>query len=240
MPDYVVYLVTFLASLVTLLAGFGLGTILTPVFTLVFNVKLAILLVAIVHFFNNLFKLSLFGKHVDLAIIKRFGILSIAGAVAGAFLQSFLFSGVLKVLLGLVLIGLGVGEFLPKWMSFRFPRKVDVIGGFVSGLLGGLVGNQGAIRSAYLLNYNISKESFIATATVIALIIDVTRIPVYLLAHREYLSSVPPNIVIVVLIAFAGTLVGKRILQHFSSALFKKTVAGFVLLMGIAFAFRFL
>jgi len=238
MPEYILYLVTFLASVITLITGFGLGTILTPLFVVVFDVKLAILLVAIVHFLNNAFKFLLFRKHVDFAIIKRFGVLSILGAVIGALLQTYLFSGVLKMFLGVVLIVLGAAEFLPKSVSFRFPRKVDVIGGFLSGLLGGLVGNQGAIRSAYLLNYEITKESFIASATVIALFIDVTRIPVYVIAGRESLLEVPLKIVPVVLIAFIGTLVGKRFLQHFSSALFKKVVAGFVLLMGFAFALQ--
>ena len=34
-------------------------------------------------------------------------------------------------------------------------------------LLSGLVGNQGAIRSAFLLNYDLSKEAFLATGIVI-------------------------------------------------------------------------
>ncbi|MBI1803147.1 MAG: sulfite exporter TauE/SafE family protein [Ignavibacteriae bacterium] len=240
MPDYIIYIITFLASLVTLLAGFGLGTILTPVFALAFDVKLAILLVAIVHFFNNAFKFVLFRKHVDFSIVKRFGVLSIAGAMIGALLQSYLYSQPLKIFLGIVLVALGVGELLPKSMSFTFPRKVDVIGGLLSGVLGGLVGNQGAIRSAYLLNYNVSKEAFIATATIIALFIDATRIPIYLTTQREFFASISWNIALVVLIALAGTLVGKRLLQHFSSLVFKKIVAGFVVVMGLAFSLRLL
>ena len=236
MHDAFLYIVTFIAALITLIAGFGLATILTPVFTLSFDVKLSILLVAIIHFFNNAFKLSLFWKSIDVNIIKRFGILSIIGALAGAFLQSYLFTDVLKSILGIVLIALGVAEFTPASISFRFPKKIDMIGGFFSGFLGGLVGNQGAIRSAFLLNYEIAKETYIATATIIALLIDVTRIPVYFVTQRSNVSSIPLwDVLFLILIAFLGTLAGKRILKYFSSVLFKKIVAGFVILIGITF-----
>jgi uncharacterized membrane protein YfcA len=237
MQDLWIYVVTFFASLLTLITGFGLGTILTPVFALFYDIKLAILLVAIVHFLNNALKLILFRRHVDVGIIKRFGILSIIGAVLGAWLQLYVDSTELKVVLGVLLIILGAAEFLPKSIHFRLPQSIDVIGGFLSGLLGGLVGNQGAIRSAYLLNYIIPKEAFIATATVIAIFIDGTRIPMYITMQREFLDLFSWNILIVILIAFLGTMVGKRFLLTFSTAAFKKVVAGAVMVMGLCFVF---
>jgi uncharacterized membrane protein YfcA len=235
MHDFWTYIVTFFASLLTLITGFGLGTILTPVFALFYDIKLAILLVAIVHFLNNALKLLLFRRYVDVGIIKRFGILSIIGAVLGAWLQLYVDSTELKVVLGVLLIILGTAEFLPKSVHFRLPQSIDVVGGFLSGLLGGLVGNQGAIRSAYLLNYIIPKESFIATATVIAIFVDATRIPLYITMHKEFLDLFSWNLLIVILIAFLGTMVGKRFLQSFSTEAFKKVVAGAVLAMGLCF-----
>jgi uncharacterized membrane protein YfcA len=225
----------FLSSLVTLMTGFGLGTILTPVVALFYDVKLAILVVAIVHILNNALKLWLFRDHVDRAIIRRFGALSILGALAGAALQGLLASSAVTVLLGFVLVALGAGEFLPQGRGFRFPKALDPVGGFASGLLGGLVGNQGAIRSAYLLNYDLPKESFIATATVIALAIDATRIPIYLTAHREYFSQLSWNVLPVVLLAFLGTITGKRFLASLSGRHFKKAVAASVVAMGVLF-----
>src|SRR3990167_953016 len=54
-----------LTSALTLFSGFGLGTILMPVFALFFPVPLAIAATAIVHFANNLFKLGLMAKQAD-------------------------------------------------------------------------------------------------------------------------------------------------------------------------------
>jgi hypothetical protein len=50
------------ASFLTFYSGFGLGTILLPVFALFFPVELAVGLTGIVHLLNNLFKLLLVGK----------------------------------------------------------------------------------------------------------------------------------------------------------------------------------
>ena len=45
--------VAFLAAILTFFSGFGLGTILTPVFMIFFPVEVAIALTGIVHFFNK-------------------------------------------------------------------------------------------------------------------------------------------------------------------------------------------
>ncbi|OGA86871.1 MAG: hypothetical protein A2Z90_01050 [Burkholderiales bacterium GWA2_64_37] len=49
----------------TLFSGFGLGTVLVPVFALFFPVPLAIAATAAVHFANNIFKFGLMAKQAD-------------------------------------------------------------------------------------------------------------------------------------------------------------------------------
>ena len=51
--------VAFIISGLTLFSGFGLGTVLMPVFAIFFPVYIAISLTAIVHLFNNMFKFFL-------------------------------------------------------------------------------------------------------------------------------------------------------------------------------------
>jgi uncharacterized protein len=228
----------FAASTITLMTGFGLGTILTPVFLIFYDVKIAILIVAIVHLSNNLLKLSLFSRHISLDIIKRFGVLTLAGAFIGAFFQGKMDSSAVKILLGVSLIFLGMKEAAGFGEKLRLPQKIDFIGGFLSGLLGGFVGNQGAIRSAYLLNYNISKETFVATAAIIASVADFTRIPVYIFSNRDVLSENGLLLLITTISAFAGTFAGKRFLKKISLKTFKTYVAAMIIIIGILLALR--
>jgi hypothetical protein len=54
----------------------------------------------------------------------------------------------------------------------RFGGTLAWIARAVSGFFGGLVGNQGGIRSAAILCFDLSKEDFGATATAIGVIVD--------------------------------------------------------------------
>ena len=70
LTEYVVVcLVALLGSGLTLFSGFGLGTLLLPVFALFFPVEVAIAATAVVHFLNNLFKLSLLGRNADYGLV---------------------------------------------------------------------------------------------------------------------------------------------------------------------------
>src|SRR5437016_5627200 len=74
----------------------------------------------------------------------------------------------------------------------RFGSKTAWGAGALSGLFGGLVGNQGGIRSAALLGFNIPKESFVATATAIALVVDAARLPVYVWTEHQKIFAAWP------------------------------------------------
>src|SRR5690349_18616726 len=83
-----IYLVICIAALagstLTFFSGFGLGTLMVPVFAIFFPVDLAIALTAIVHFLNNIFKLLLIGSKAKIEIVLKFGIPSLLAALAGA------------------------------------------------------------------------------------------------------------------------------------------------------------
>ena len=131
MDHVLIYIIAFLAAGLALLSGFGLGTILTPVFLLFYEPKIAIFLLAVVHLLNNLLKLAIFRKHIDLGILKRFGILALIGALIGAFGQTYVANVWLKKLIGIVLIYLGFQEWFPEQSQFRLPKGVDPVGGGV-------------------------------------------------------------------------------------------------------------
>ena len=223
----------YAVATLVVMTGFGLSTSLTPIFALVYPTQIAVMLVAVVHFLNNVFRVGLFRQHVDLALVRRFGVLSIAGALVGSVAQGWLQSDWLKLLLGVSLLVLGGIELAPRLAGWRFPRRWDQAGGLLSGLLGGLLGNQGAIRSAYLVNYDIPKEAFIATATLIAIGIDSTRIPIYLWTQWSAITSQWVVLLAVSAAAFAGTYTGKRLVGRVSQAAFRRIVHWMVVAFGL-------
>ncbi|WP_143559330.1 sulfite exporter TauE/SafE family protein, partial [Solemya velum gill symbiont] len=86
----VIALAAFFAASLTLFSGFGVGTLLLPVFAIFFPMQLAVAMTAMVHLANNLFKLALLGRHADFGVVLRFGIPAIIAAIGGATLLGML------------------------------------------------------------------------------------------------------------------------------------------------------
>ena len=228
--------ITLLTSVITLFTGFGVGTIMMPVMALFFDVKVAIFLAAIVHFFNNISRILLYRRNLRRDILRRFGIVSVAGAFLGSFAQLYIQSAWLKSGVGVFLTLFALASLLPFPIRWKFPPVVDLAGGFLSGLIGGLIGNQGAIRSLYLLNYRLDKQELIASAAMIAVVIDATRIPVYAVSNYGYLRENLMLMLLVVFAAIAGTVIGGRILPKVSYEFFRRIILVAVLGLGIMMA----
>lgn len=212
--------------MLTFFSGFGLGTMLTPAFILFFPPEMAVAATAIVHFLNNLFKLILIGKHTAWSVALKFGIPALLGAYAGARLLSTLSvddapillfgfeTSLLNLLLGWLIMFFALTELLPKIKDIQLGRRWLMPGGILSGFFGGLSGHQGALRSAFLVKLNLSKEQFVATGVVIACFVDVMRIGTY--AINFDMETVLPRVSLMVmatLAAFGGAILGRYLLK---------------------------
>jgi uncharacterized protein len=241
----------FIIAILTFFSGFGLGTILTPVFMIFFPVELAIALVGIVHFFNNILIAGMVGKNADKTVLIRFGIPAILASLAGAWLlmnisnlpaiYSYTIGEKLfevtpvKFIIAILLIGFALLDIIPSLKTIQFSKNKLPIGGLLSGFFGGLSGLQGALRSAFLIKSGLSKEAFIASAAVLSIFVDITRLSVYATRFSE--TGLHENLSYVfaaTLAAIAGSLIGKRILKKITLRFIQVTVA--IMLFGIAIA----
>jgi uncharacterized membrane protein YfcA len=96
------------------------------------------------------------------------------------------------------------------------------------------VGNQGGIRSAALMGFDLSKEGFVATATAIALLVDIFRMPVYIASQWGDLLHTWPLVVIAALGVLAGTIFGQPLLRRIPERIFRAIVSCIILALGIA------
>ena len=174
-------LLSFFAGGLTLFTGFGLSTILLPVFVIFFPVAIAVPSTAIVHFLNNFYKLFIYFKQINTKILLRFGLPALLASIVGAFLLQKLSSNErnLEILLGILIISISFLEMFPAIRNLKIGIKWAPLGGVISGFFGGLSGHQGLFRSAFLVKSGLSKNSFIATGVGIAVLVDITRLSVY-------------------------------------------------------------
>ena len=251
MEILIICLAAFVVAILTFFSGFGLGTILTPVFMIFFPVDLAIALTGVVHFFNNIFKLFLVGRHADKNVLLRFGI----PAVIAAFLGSWLLLNIsgldplfsyqafgrnlevypVKFIIAILLIVFALMDLLPYFKNLSFGKNKLPLGGALSGFFGGLSGNQGALRTAFLIRAGLSKQAFIGTAVVVSTFVDLTRLGVY--ATRFSKAGLTDNITLVVaatLSAIAGAFLGNALLKKVTLGFIQKAVAIMLILVSVA------
>lgn len=230
MDILIVCLVALLASTLTFFSGFGLGTLLLPAFALFMPLEQAVAATAAVHLLNGLFKLGMLHRHVDRAVLLRFGLPALLTAALGAWLLSLL--GTLPVLhaydafghafaitpiklvIAALLLGFALFEIVPALRDLAFDARWQPLGGALSGFFGGLAGMQGALRSAFLARSGLEKQAFVATGSAIACLIDLSRLSVYGGTFARVFGDLDHRLLAcAVLAAFAGAWLGNRLLK---------------------------
>ena len=253
--DFVVIgLVAFLASGLTLYSGFGLGTVLLPAFALFFPAPVAVAATGVVHLLNGLFKGGLLWRQAEWGVVLRFGLPAIPAAIAGAWLLGRLGAGDVlfswslagrtlgptpaALVVGGLMIALGLLELQPWFQRLAAPPSAAPLGGLATGLLGGLTGQQGALRSMFLLRFGLDPARFIATGVMIAVLIDLSRLPVYALTVGSAAGTLDTRQGLLVgwavLCAFAGAWGAVRWLKKVTIGLVRGVVAAAMLAIGAA------
>jgi uncharacterized membrane protein YfcA len=240
----------FAASGLTLFAGFGLGTLLMPVVALFFPVDVAIAITALVHLANNVFKLGLLGRQADRYVLVRFGVPAVVAALAGAWLLTVLAASpplfsweafgrrqdvsLLKLVVGVLILVFVLVEQSPALARLSIDRRYLPWGGVLSGFFGGLSGHQGAFRSMFLLKSGLSKEAFVATGAVLAVLVDVVRTVVYGWDYAGRAAPVDWGLVgAASLAAFAGAWLGARWLRKVTIRTVQLAVSVLLVVVGL-------
>jgi len=227
-----------IAGVIASIVGFGVGSLLTPALALETGIKLAVAAIAVPHLVGAAIRLWSLRGHVDRKVLLRFGITSAAGGLAGALLHGWAGGALMTAVFGVLLAFSGLGELVGWTGRIRFRGAGALAAGGLSGLLGGLVGNQGGIRSAALLGFDLTREGFVATATAIALLVDAARLPVYLWTEGARMLEIWPTIAWITAGVVAGTYAGRRILDRIPEKAFRRAVGAVVLLLGLYMLYR--
>lgn len=221
----------FAAALSTL-TGFGSAMIMIPTLTLFINIKDAIIISAFFHFLNNLSKYLALRKHLEIKFFLNYGLASFMAVGIGALIFKTINVAWLVKIFAVFLIAFSIYSFLkPK---FKIPERNSFLigGGILSGLMTGLLGLGGAIRSMFLINTSMTKRAFIATTACIAIVNDIVRISVYSASgalKKEYYLYIIPFIAV----SFIGVYLGKKILIKIPEIWVKRIVFSALFFVGI-------
>jgi uncharacterized protein len=226
--------VGFFAGSISSITGFGIGTILTPFLALQFGVKLAVAAASVPHFAGNALRFWTLRDKLDKHVLATFGVMSAAGALVGSLLHVFAPNPALRVVLAALLIIAGILGVTGRETHIRLGRIGAWVTGGLSGFFGALIGNQGGLRAAAMLAFDVPKAAFVATATATALIVDAVRMPIYAAHEGREIAAMLPDVLIGAAAVIAGTFLGKALFGRIPEELFRRFVAGLILVLGVA------
>ena len=164
-----------------------------------------------------------------LSLLGMIGLVSTRAGAQALGALAFAFAALSKVFPGVLGIYLIVTR---RW------RALAWIAGALSGLLGGLVGNQGGIRSAALLGVDLPKHAFVTTATAVALMVDAARVPVYGWFMGDAMADAVGWMAIATIGVVVGTMIGLRLLAATPERAFRRVVAIVLAGLGTAMLIR--
>ncbi|MBA2349204.1 MAG: sulfite exporter TauE/SafE family protein [Solirubrobacterales bacterium] len=256
MEYLLICIASLIISIITLFSGFGLGTVLMPVFAVFFPLPLAIASTAVVHLANNIFKVLLVGKLANWNVVLKFGIPAALASALGAYflgiisvwnpittyqIQSHQFNiTVVGLSIGLIIILSSLFELVPKLSKLSFSPRFIPLGGTLSGFFGGVSGNQGVLRSAFLIKAGLSKEEFIGTSVISSVIVDVVRLIMYGWAFfsKNLIEEIPDEILGILIAAsftaFLGSYIGSLLIHKVTFNTIQLIVGIMLLMLGTA------
>jgi len=253
MHEVVIGIMALAVAALTLFSGFGLGTLLMPAFGLFFPLPVAVAATAVVHGLNNLFKLVLLRREVDWDLVARFGLPATVAAFGGAALlgalaharpwltwsvggRSFEVTPVGAVM-GVLILGFAAFELAPERGDRQVATPALWLGGILSGFFGGLSGHQGALRAAFLGRLSLPPARFAATQAAISVMVDGARSLVYGVAFAAVaLGGSMRPIAIATACAFAGSLLGARLLPKVTVGFVRRVTGVLLVVVGLGLA----
>ena len=225
-------LVALCAGAVAAIAGFGVGSLLTPLLTTQYDPKLAVAIVAIPHAIATALRLWRLRRDIAWPVLGTFGLASAIGGLAGAYAFTLAEGRVLARVLGALLIFVGTAELVGVAQKLRLAGGAAFVAGALSGVFGGMVGNQGGVRSAGLLAFGLEPRAFVATAATIALIVDAVRLPLYLWAEGPAVLAAATTVAFATVGVVGGTFGGTALLLRLPPRTFRRIMGAVLLALG--------
>jgi uncharacterized protein len=236
------------AAALTLFSGFGLGTLLMPIISIFFPIEIAVAVTALVHFANNVFKVGLLGKNAKKSVLIAFGIPAIFFAILGALTLTWLSSAThvidysvlvwkmhvspIKLVIGIIILSFVILELIPKFSTIAIEQRFLPIGGMLSGFFGGLSGHQGVFRSMFLIKADLSKEQFVATGVMLAVMVDIARLLIYGLDLSKF--HINWSLVSAASVsAFLGSYLGAKLLKKVTISAVQNVVSMLLVIVAI-------
>lgn len=224
---------TVVASAIGTITGFGTSTMMVPVLVAFFPLPQALLLVGVIHWFGDVWKMLLFRGGARWRLVLLFGVPGILATVVGGMLVFQAPEGLLRQLLGAFLLAYVVFLFVKGRFKLPQTTATALAGGGLYGLFAGIFGVGGAVRGAFLTAYDLPKAVYIFTSGAIGLAVDTVRLGTYLAQGATLDDRLLWGLLLFIPASLAGAKLAKGVAERIPQERFRTVVAAVLALVAL-------
>lgn len=230
--EFLLILLSFASEVLGTLSGFGSSVFFVPLAVFLEEFKTVLALTAILHVFGNSSKLVLFRGKLSQKTFFLLIIPTVLFTGLGAWFVDQADPRFYKTAFGVILLLFCCLMFFKKKIEQNISTTPAIIFSSISGFLTGFFGTGGAIRGVALLGLGLEAQTFVVTSAAMDIFGDGLRAGIYLkngYLKSEHFFYLP----IFMVIAFAASWIGKKLLAKISQNLFEKIVLVMIALSGV-------
>jgi uncharacterized protein len=224
---------SFLAWLISMIAGGGSPLILIPLVSALFGSEAIAPVITVGMLISNIQRTLFFKSEIDWRVSRWHIPGAILGAILGAYALNQLHLDWLETCIGVMLLVMALSEL---WGENRIQFKLQAWQflplGYCNAFLSALIGSTGPILNPFYLNYGLVKEALIATKAANVLVIHGVKTASYTVLGNLNGTYILYGLVIG-LAAIPANWLGKAVLSQMSSAQFRKVVFIFLAFSGL-------
>ena len=236
-PVFVAVIIAALGLMIGLAKGGfnALGSLLTPILSLILPVSLAVGVILPMLIFGDVFAIYSYWREWDGKLVARMLPTAIVGALAGTFLLAQLSSNALRIALGvfvLFLVAYKLASDRIKSLQYQPHGWHAPAAGALAGLASAMFNNGGPPFNSYLLLQKMPARRFIATSALFFALVNLIKVPGFL-----YTGVLNMPLLLsfwwVFLFIPIGIWGGRLLITRLNQSAFEWTVIGLLLLTSL-------
>lgn len=228
------FIASFLAWFLSMLAGGGSPFILIPMISLLLGSAAVAPVITTGLLIGNTQRGISFWHHVDWQVTAWYVPGAMVGAIIGCYGLTQVHVEGLQLLLGIGLLTMVANHLLiPKDAQFVVKAWYFLPLSFINAIGSGLIGSTGPVMNPLYLNYGLEKEAMVATKAFNKAVLHLVKLTAYA-AFGSLTSDYLVYGLVIGLGAIPANWLGKLVLAKMSAQQFRQLVFAFVAVSGVA------
>lgn len=224
-------IICFIGGVLSSVVGVGGGILVLSLLLTMMPFLIASALHSIIMMIANIQKSVMLISYIRMDIVWKFLMGAIPGALFGAYVVTLIPAQWLYLIFGVFLLVFCYAEIAKSSISFTVTKNDFYWVGGLTGFSAGILGAPGPIHAPFFMRYGLTKEAFIATASLTTIVVHVSKLSIFW--QMDIFSQIEPwDLIIGISATLIGVYVGIIFLKKMRTVVFQRLMIAVLGILG--------